>query len=152
MVLNSLQNFQICTTNPSLVLEKMQAVGTLCHILWSCPVISTLWTMTFHLFTHILGIKISLFPGMAIFSSGIESVSASLRGIVINIVHAAGLSLVQHWKDPMPSNIREVIKVTHTHTYEILFASSIGKYQATNTLWKLWTKWYNKTSPDYLLR
>lgn len=80
--------------------------GSLIHILWRCPSLSSFWSGISALILQVLKINVSLSPGLALCSVGIEFIPRDLRTILIHILLAARLTLVQHWKDHKPPNSR----------------------------------------------
>lgn len=119
-------------------------VGTLFHLLWSCPNITQYWKQIYNLILQVLKNNLEPSPGMAILSLEMDLAPHHMRTLLSHILLAARLSLVRHWKDIKIPEISKVTQTINTHsTYEQLFASEMGKYSLTNKIWEPWNKWYN---------
>lgn len=66
-----------------------------------------------------------------------------LKTIVTHIPLAARLMTMRHWKSDLSSNFSEMISIVQTHcTYELMLASSKGKYAQTPEFLQLWLSCY----------
>ena len=123
--------------------------GTLYHILWSCPLLSNYWKEVFNLLSVVVGLKVSMEPGLALLSLNVEMLPPSKRIIAVHILLSARLVIARHWKRTHPPPIHEVITTTHSHvTYEALFASSQNSLLAIRPTWQLWFDWYKLYSTN----
>lgn len=137
---------------PNLFWRRCGREGTLIHILWRCPSLSSFWSGISAIILQVLKTNISLSPGLALFSLEIELIPHHLSNMLIHILLAAQMTLVWHWKDHKPPTVGKVIQITQTRaTYEIMFAPANGNYQKANKIWELWDHWYNRSKPTYTL-
>lgn len=127
-----------------LLLRNCGGVGTLYHVLWSCPRLRLLWSQTGRLLSNITNTQQTLTPDMAILSLELHNISSSYRTVTSHILLASRLTILRHWKSPITPNVMEVIS-----TYETLHTSASGNYAKTAQDWRPWLDWYNKGATVY---
>lgn len=118
-------------------------IGTLMHIMWSCPPIRNLWSEIEHKLQQILQYPIILTPELSILNLTIESVPPQLRLITTHVLLATKLLITRNWKTTNIPASSDVIELVHKHyTYESVLARGKPSYYKMHALWLPWAQWY----------
>lgn len=123
-------------------------MGSLIHIMWSCPLIRQLWTQVELLLQKVLLIPILLTPQLSLLNLTIETLPPKLRLITSHILLSTKLLIARKWKSQEIPTISEVTSLTHTHClYELTLSRSKPSFPKLQLLWLPWIQWYNKPPP-----
>lgn len=114
-------------------------VGTLSHMLWSCPNLRSYWNSIFRLILKLTGFIIRSNIRKAILSIDLEKFPHNLKHVVMHILHAARLILMRKWKTNLTPNIGEVVNlVSETYALEQIMAYKQGYLSKFFADWRIW--------------
>ena len=119
-------------------------VGTLIHIMWSCPKLSHLWSGVWGIARDILNTLGPLTPGLAVLSLELDNIPVFCRRVVSNLLLATRLVILRHWKNVVTPSLTEIISTMHIQgKYEIMHSYTMGSSEAVTTSWTPWLQWYS---------
>lgn len=116
---------KISTDYSTLCWRGCEQVGTLHHLLWSCPNLTSIWNQVFRLISSCTGIITRPDPALAILNMDIDKFPPNHRTVVTHILLSTRLLILKRWKSPLSLNISEVIQtIKANHSLELLLASA----------------------------
>lgn len=116
-------------------------VGSLLHMWWSCPVISTFWSSVADLVTELTNFNLSLSPELAILDLSINNIPWHFRTIIHHIFLAARITIARHWKETTSPPLEELIRRLNFTCHGELTLSPFTPSPSTKAdLWSYWTQ------------
>lgn len=118
-------------------------IGTLCHVLWSCRSLDKFWPYVFQKLSEIIAILLQTSPGLDLLNLGIDEIPRILRNTAVNVLLAARLVLMRHWKSPLIPAMSKLVTLVHQHyTYERMYALATDFLKFSTDRWSPWVEWY----------
>lgn len=118
--------------------------GTLFHIYWICPLITSYWQMVHSLLRSIFDTEVPLDPKT--FVLGLPPISLSKRSkkLVSHILTGARCLVALKWKQREPPSLSELhSRIRDVKRMEYLTASINDTLEKHNRKWKLWVLFEN---------
>uniref|UniRef100_A0A803K9C7 Reverse transcriptase zinc-binding domain-containing protein n=1 Tax=Xenopus tropicalis TaxID=8364 RepID=A0A803K9C7_XENTR len=113
--------------------------GTLSHILWQCPLVTSYWKEVGDLITSVLAIPLDIQPPHLLLGQPIARLKRPVQKLVNHITTAARLALTSKWKSHNIPNISEVItRVESNKRFEMMTASITNNVQLNDNIWSPW--------------
>lgn len=120
-------------------------IGTLSHILWSCPALITLWKEVECFIQDICHLPIKLTPQLAILNLNTELLPPPFRLVITHILLATRLLITRRWQTTLSPTLTEVITLVHSHyAYESIISKGKPSYSKIHNLWYPWSNWYSQ--------
>lgn len=114
-------------------------VGTLSHMLWSCPNIWSFWNAAFRLLSEVTEVLMKANVDQTILSINIDSYPVRLKPIVVNILAVACLMVLRKWKSSVIPSITEVKKhIDAILEFERIMAYKDGSQSKFSQCWVPW--------------
>lgn len=85
----------ISSSTSHLCWRQCSQIGTLLHMWWSCPRISSFWRLVSDLFTELTNIHIPLTPKLAFLDIDIHDITSHFQTVVHHVLFTARISIAR---------------------------------------------------------
>lgn len=126
--------------------RECNGIGSLTHIWWHCPKISTLWSLTETILRQATQSPLKLTLPLALLNHDLDTFPKPCQHLIFHILTAARLLIPKYWKTPQVPHKQELISLIDSNLmYEKM---SLRTQQLNNNckqskhLWETWKESY----------
>lgn len=124
---------------PSICWRECGRTGTLLHILWECPSLTSFWNTVFQCISSCTGILTPPNPELAILHINIDKFPYSQRQVITHLLLAARTLILRNWRSTTTPNLSEAISlVNDNYLIEKSLAVNSLSYRKFQESWKCW--------------
>ncbi|CAH2219459.1 Hypothetical predicted protein [Pelobates cultripes] len=121
--------------------------GSLLHIFWSCPHITTLWQEIHTLLYKILGVTVPLTPDCFLLHIFPDTLPGETVVFAIHCLMATKTAIAHRWKFPLSPSLSEILgRLDSTHAYERMASRLTSSQTKYRSRWQVWVD-YRKGEP-----